>query len=914
MAYWLWMAPFFAFADPQVVRLYGTALLPNGEPAVGATVIGACWHSPTVRAQTDRSGAFSLASEFAGPANITAITTDGRFAGKLWIAPQNIRRRADEALSLKLTPTRQVHILVRKDGKPAANVQVGYSKESSPQRTDERGSASFSILASETNVSFSAWDPIRGVGGASLNEKSNAPTPDSLEIELQPITSHKFKVVNEFNRPVAGLKLVAQCRVGKDGWFLSEYFPDSFGETDVNGEWTVPWLPPNGRSAHVESKGLNWIDEGIGERGDDFLPVTLFVRKGNRLKGRVAMPDGVSPENLLVEASSFGVRSGGASAGARVRADGTFELPVVSDHFYTVGIVDEEWTSPRHYGVLFATNETPKELTLKGEKATTVEVRVVAGKDKKPVVGVFVQGGEQPSKEWRDPSGKKQSCVAGLRQYGYSDEHGIARFGLNREPVSFLAFQGQWQQTVEAAPPKSGTFRVDFHKPFVDVLRVAGKIVPPPAAPGRVVLKAAPVGPGDHPSIAVPLAADGSFRFESMHSKLNLFAADAVGKTSSVAAVDMETDSLVLSMIPTGAYGGTAKNPDGDAIPGCEVKLFLDRASTLFSMTTKADANGKFLFEGVPAETKLCVKLSPPGLQTRFPEHGEAYVERGERYLDAVDVCTELPATKPNRERPIAKALAINAIDARLWHAPALVIACGSGTEATEFAKPLSTDEDYTEAEYLYCFPLKVTAERLAGDADGKAEFAKRGWPIPGAGEVVLAAFSSEGTTIGKITLNASDPNAVKRATTFLLAHAPKKTPAMAAVEAALAEAKATKRNVFFQTGGLRCGPCYLFARWIDQHRSELDKHFVFVKLSNLHSGWETVVDRLQLKPSGGIPWTAVLDADGKVLVTSDGPVGNIGFPSGGLGKKHFRKMLEAGAKQMTTAEREALLATLPKS
>ena len=328
----------------------------------------------------------------------------------------------------------------------------------------------------------------------------------------------------------------------------------------------------------------------------------------------------------------------------------------------------------------------------------------------------------------------------------------------------------------------------------------------------------------------------------------------------------------------------------------------------------KADAEGKFLVEDVPTETRLCVRLKPPGFNTRYYEHGEAYLEPGERYLNAVDVCSELPTTKPKPERSITQSLAINMTDARLWHAPALVVASGPGKESTDFLKRLASDEAYIEAEWKYCFPLKITPERLAADAGGKAEYSKRGWHVPAAGEVVLAAMSGDGKSLGHFVLKAADSEGVKKATAFLVKHAPHESPAIAAVEAALAEAKKTKRNVFFQTGGLRCGPCYLFARWIDQHRAELDKHFVFVKLSNLHSNWEAVIDRYQLKPSGGIPWTAILDADGKVLVTSDGPVGNIGFPSGGLGKKHFRKMLEAGAKRMTPAEREALLATLPKS
>ena len=37
---------------------------------------------------------------------------------------------------------------------------------------------------------------------------------------------------------------------------------------------------------------------------------------------------------------------------------------------------------------------------------------------------------------------------------------------------------------------------------------------------------------------------------------------------------------------------------------------------------------------------------------------------------------------------------------------------------------------------------------------------------------------------------------------------------------------------------------------------------------------------RLRDGQSSGIPWMAILDGEGKKLVTSDGPQGNIGYPA----------------------------------
>ena len=42
----------------------------------------------------------------------------------------------------------------------------------------------------------------------------------------------------------------------------------------------------------------------------------------------------------------------------------------------------------------------------------------------------------------------------------------------------------------------------------------------------------------------------------------------------------------------------------------------------------------------------------------------------------------------------------------------------------------------------------------------------------------------------------------------------------------------------------------------------------------------QQVMRRVRTSNDGGIPWMAILDSTGKVLITSDGPKGNIGYPN----------------------------------
>ena len=53
------------------------------------------------------------------------------------------------------------------------------------------------------------------------------------------------------------------------------------------------------------------------------------------------------------------------------------------------------------------------------------------------------------------------------------------------------------------------------------------------------------------------------------------------------------------------------------------------------------------------------------------------------------------------------------------------------------------------------------------------------------------------------------------------------------------------------------------------------------------------VAGRLRDDQSAGIPWMSILDGDGKKLVTSDGPQGNIGYPAKPEEIAYFVEMLK---------------------
>lgn len=66
----------------------------------------------------------------------------------------------------------------------------------------------------------------------------------------------------------------------------------------------------------------------------------------------------------------------------------------------------------------------------------------------------------------------------------------------------------------------------------------------------------------------------------------------------------------------------------------------------------------------------------------------------------------------------------------------------------------------------------------------------------------------------------------------------------------------------------------------------------------------KTLADELRHGKDGGIPWSVILDGDGKAQITSDAAEGNIGCPAKPEEIEHFLKMLDATRQHMTADDR----------
>jgi thiol-disulfide isomerase/thioredoxin len=148
----------------------------------------------------------------------------------------------------------------------------------------------------------------------------------------------------------------------------------------------------------------------------------------------------------------------------------------------------------------------------------------------------------------------------------------------------------------------------------------------------------------------------------------------------------------------------------------------------------------------------------------------------------------------------------------------------------------------------------------------------------------------------------------------FLTVHQAEPLKAETSLNGALSEAAKSERGVWLHIGAPWCGWCRKLDTWLEQPRiAELvGRDFVVVKIDqDRMTGAKEVFERYNANGKGGIPWFVFLDEAGKVVVTSDGPKGNIGFPASDDEIDYFTTMLQKARRRLKTEEIDELRRSL---
>ena len=114
----------------------------------------------------------------------------------------------------------------------------------------------------------------------------------------------------------------------------------------------------------------------------------------------------------------------------------------------------------------------------------------------------------------------------------------------------------------------------------------------------------------------------------------------------------------------------------------------------------------------------------------------------------------------------------------------------------------------------------------------------------------------------------------------FTTDHALPRPDATELLAAACNRARQEGKQVLLEESGTYCGWCRILARFFDRHPDVFEAYFLPVRIDRSRFAHGEQVMQKYRSTQGGIPWCAILDADGKKLADWDTTDGNMGFPT----------------------------------
>ncbi len=950
--------------DAEVAALTGTVVDKGGMPVSAATVrIQNDFVDIDVAITTDSEGQFAASvrvdEKRLDQLQIMATAENGTLMG---LHRGDLNAEAGKTIKFELGPAIAAKVkVVDADARPiqAANVamQLAYPYTLGPSQTDADGIAEVKVPASEKIVGVVAWKDHEGLDFKlytlprsqdkdRLTEPPKFPIDAGESLVLAGASPLTVRIVDTKDKPIP--------EMGAYVWLLQKedeanqlnmsFFSTMFNEVaNEEGELAFNWFPSwQKMTTTVWPLGTTKSTRGFVHKRAEYepaagtAPLKMMLERLVPIRGTVTFPDGKPAPGISVGASGAGYTRDGFYGSVKTDDAGQYEILATPNQIYMLYISDKKWSAPAQSGFAILPDREVVRHDFVLRPATRVFGRALDMAMLEPLgrqTVFFTQEGTELDAIGKDvlPNPEKSTkivCPVWAQTTLTGDD---GKYEFYAGPGEYNLFV-QGKESIKFTITDENERQVDLPIEVDPVKLLTGLTVDSRSKE--------PVGDAKIEVVSLVSArrnvwkanstSDGKFQLKVRKEASYVHAISPDAKLGTIAKVDADRITMILSLVELGSARGKLLTQDGSQasagtklLYGVTIEAPNRRfSSPSFGKVIITDENGEFtltqlvpgwkyectLFDNPrgyilnvanvtvqPGETKMIGEL-------KTPEEPKPYVPPTleDRARNAFNVAGT-PQERFEKARALVKqvnqSLLVVLAKPEDERAKALMQLRFESPEFQPYADDflflaISTSADKFDAAESLAKSMDVSLTRDDG--------------------FMLVVVDHDGKVVSKLTsAQVCEDDLLSQDRLLAELDKYKTVPLDAAelLQQAYERADREGKHIFLQETATWCGPCHLLTHLLLENR-QWEKDYIWVKMDHRWIGAMEIMEELRGKAEGGIPWMVILDSQGNKLATSNLPVSgaNIGFPSEPEGQVHFANMLKATRQRMTDRDIEDLI------
>lgn len=964
-------------AEDDMVTLKGTVVDEQDQPAANVKVLvdlsaqSFPGENLSLETKTDAQGKFTLtgkALHLRGQA-LQALAPEHRlgYFRLPWQATD--QDPALKEIRLQLKPARTLVLeVVDGSGKPIPQAITGLMaayRGWGSEQTDQAGKATYYLPQDLEIQNVFAISDGHGADYRSfelsrnqLNDQQAKPPqlPENpIRLTLAGTQPLQVKVEATDGTPLTGFN-VSVWYLKKEGeprdLNLSFFYSLVQTQTDATGTASFDWIPrwqktpltiwP--RSTDYEHQRASYDPQ------KDKSPVTMKLEKLVPLSGKVTLPDGSPAEGIPVAADGEGYQFDSFRSTVKTDEQGHYSIKAAPNKVYLVIAGNDKWRAAPHTGFAVWPGKPIQNLDFKLQPATRIHGRVTVGSNNEPVADqrilASIRGQDahnQKDLKLPNPTHSNRWVQPQMVFRARTDEQGNYELFLGPGNYSIRGPSQTPSQKFEITKQKEQEINFHAERPETGIL--TGSVVagdPPQPVPSAQIMgiyrKTLSVG-----DLGATTGEDGQFKVERQRHPVVLHAVSKDKKMAGVVEIGPDVKTVTIPIQPIGSARGQlidevteAPAKNRELRYGVKVHIGDDNAPwrTSFGGTTFTDETGHFELKNLVVGLDYGITIvnrpakGKPGRLTyrtvkEFKPENSQTIDLG--HVEAPR--PRKPYVPPTIEQRIATSFGVKGTPLERFDKSKKIGGLTKQYPLILFGDPKSKSikelmtlryEDQEIRPEIYSFLMMAIADtgkkREAAQALAETLDVKLN---PQPGQFELLVFDTQGKLLARglqSDLSTDGKVSKQKLLKFLKDHQYPTLDARELLDTALKQAKEQNKRVIVQETATWCGPCRLLSLYLDRERKIWERDYIWIKLDHRWTGTREIMEKMRDGAQGGIPWWTILDADGKILVTSNNDQDkgqNIGFPSSSSGRQHFRNMLEKTAIRLNSMEINELVEAL---